>query len=53
MNDSGFWVITKLSGLREEESLKYVMPMTASMGFIGAAVTMLGASLWPLVPPPT
>jgi GntP family gluconate:H+ symporter len=49
MNDSGFWVMTKLSGLREEESLKYVMPMTASMGFVGAAVTMLGAKLWPLV----
>jgi GntP family gluconate:H+ symporter len=49
MNDSGFWVITRLSGMREEESLKYVMPMTASMGFVGAAVTMLGAKLWPLI----
>ena len=49
MNDSGFWVMTKLSGFTEEESMKYVMPMTAGMGFVGAAVTILAAHLWPLV----
>jgi GntP family gluconate:H+ symporter len=48
MNDSGFWVICKMSGMTEVETLKYLTPMTASMGFIGLGVTMLGARLFPL-----
>jgi GntP family gluconate:H+ symporter len=48
MNDSGFWVICKMSGMTERETLRYLTPMTAAMGFIGVAVTMLGAKLWPL-----
>jgi GntP family gluconate:H+ symporter len=47
MNDSGFWVITKMSGMTESEGLKYVTPMTASMGVVGLIVTLIGVKLFP------
>ena len=49
MNDSGFWVICKMSGMTEGETLKALTPMTASMGVVGLIVTMLCAWLVPLV----
>jgi GntP family gluconate:H+ symporter len=49
MNDSGFWVICKMSGMTEAETLKTLTPMTASMGFLGLGVTVLAAWLVPLV----
>jgi len=49
MNDSGFWVICRMSGLTEGEMLKTLTPMTAMMGVVGLAATMLGAWLLPLV----
>ncbi len=48
MNDSGFWVITKMSGMTEAEGLKYVTPMTTCMGLVGLIVVLLGATLFPL-----
>ena len=48
MNDSGFWVITKMSGMTEAEGLKYVTPMTSLMGVVGLLVTMLGVTLFPM-----
>ena len=48
MNDSGFWVIGQMSGMTESETLRYVTPMTALMGVVGLAGTLLAASLWPL-----
>ncbi len=47
MNDSGFWVITRMSGMTESEGLKFITPMTALMGFVGLAVVLLGATLLP------
>jgi GntP family gluconate:H+ symporter len=47
MNDSGFWVITKMSGMTEAEGLKYITPLTAIMGLVGLAVTIIGAMLLP------
>ncbi|HUG92645.1 MAG TPA: SLC13 family permease [Planctomycetaceae bacterium] len=49
MNDSGFWVITKMSGMTEVEGLKYVTPMTALMGVAGLGAVMIGVKLFPLV----
>jgi len=49
MNDSGFWVITKMSGMTEAEGLKYVTPMTAAMGVVGLIATMIAVTLFPLV----
>jgi GntP family gluconate:H+ symporter len=49
MNDSGFWVMSRMSGMTEKETLRYVTPMTALMGFAGLVVTLAGAALMPLV----
>jgi GntP family gluconate:H+ symporter len=49
MNDSGFWVITRMSGMTEAEGLKYVTPMTALMGVAGLGAVMVGVKLFPLV----
>ena len=50
MNDSGFWVTTKMSGMTEAEGLKYVTPMTALMAIAGLAVTLFGVLVFPLTP---
>lgn len=47
MNDSGFWVITRMSGMSEAEGLKYITPMTTTMGMVGLVVTLCGLMLWP------
>ena len=49
MNDSGFWVVTQMSGLTEREGLLHLTPMSILMGMSGLLVTMLGAALVPLV----
>lgn len=49
MNDSGFWVITKMSGMTEKEGLKALVPLNVIMGVLGLLVTMLGAKLFPLI----
>lgn len=48
MNDSGFWVISKMSGMTEAETLKYVTPLTTLMGLAGLAATIVGVSLFPM-----
>lgn len=49
MNDSGFWVITRMSGMHEGETLRTQSPMVSLMGFVGIATIMLGAWIFPLV----
>jgi GntP family gluconate:H+ symporter len=49
MNDSGFWVITRMSGMHEGETLRTQSPMVGLMGCVGIVTTMLGAWLFPLV----
>jgi GntP family gluconate:H+ symporter len=48
MNDAGFWIITRLSGLREEQTLRTVSPMMALQGVAGLVLTMLAAWVWPM-----
>lgn len=48
MNDGGFWVITRLSGLREDQTLRTVSPMMSLQGVAGLVLTMLAAWLFPL-----
>lgn len=50
MNDSGFWVICKMSGMSEAEGLKYITPMSILMGLTGLAATMLAATVFPMTP---
>ena len=49
MNDSGFWIIGKMSGFTEAETLKTATVMMTIMGVVGLGATMLGAWLFPLV----
>lgn len=48
MNDSGFWIIGKMSGLTESQTLKTATVMMTIMGVVGLAATMLGAWWFPL-----
>jgi GntP family gluconate:H+ symporter len=49
LNDSGFWIITRMSGMKETETLKIVTPMMSLMGFVGLPVVMIGAVGLPVV----
>jgi len=49
MNDSGFWVISKMSGMTEKETLKALTPMATLMGLTGIMVTMIAAKVFPMV----
>ena len=49
MNDSGFWVITRMSGMTEAEGLKFVTPLTLMMGIVGLLTTIVGVLVWPMV----
>jgi GntP family gluconate:H+ symporter len=49
MNDSGFWIISKMSGMTEAEALKTNTVMTALMGFMGLIVCLIGSKIFPLV----
>ena len=47
MNDAGFWIIGRISGLTETETLKTATIQLAIMGVVGLVATMLGAWLFP------
>jgi gluconate:H+ symporter, GntP family len=49
LNDSGFWVIGKMSGLTEVETIRYFSIMISLMGLAGLLVVMLAARLFPLI----
>jgi GntP family gluconate:H+ symporter len=49
MNDSGFWIYTKMGGLTEVEALKSWTPLLALLGVTGMAATLLLALFLPLV----
>jgi GntP family gluconate:H+ symporter len=47
MNDSGFWVITRMSGMTESQGLKYVTPMTTLMALAGLGLLLIGVVTMP------
>ena len=49
MNDSGFWVVSKTSGLTERETLRTMSVMFSLMGVVGFVIVLVAASLFPLV----
>lgn len=49
MNDSGFWVVCKTSGLTERETLRTMSVMFSLMGVIGSILVIIAAKLFPLV----
>jgi len=48
MNDSGFWIICKMSDFTEAETLRTFSNMQTVMGLTGFIVVYLGALLFPL-----
>lgn len=49
MNDSGFWIITEMSGMEVEETIRHFSFLLTIMGIVGLVVTMVLANLLPLV----
>jgi GntP family gluconate:H+ symporter len=49
MNDSGFWIIGKMSGFTESETIRNFSVLLTIMGLAGLVVTMVLAWLFPLV----
>ena len=49
MNDSGFWVIGKMSGMEEKETFRLFSFMISLMGLGGLALIMLLAKIFPWV----
>lgn len=47
MNDSGFWVMTRMSGMTEKEGLTYITPMVALAGVSGLGAVILGVVFFP------
>ena len=47
MNDSGFWVISKMSGMTESETLRSFSVLLTIMGFTGLIATILLATIFP------
>ena len=50
MNDSGFWIVAKMSGLSETEALKTWTPLLATLGVVSLIVTILLTKVLPLMP---
>lgn len=48
MNDSGFWVVCKMSGMTEVETLKTLSVLLTVMGVAGIVATLVLANLFPL-----
>ncbi|CAD5252754.1 Gluconate:H+ symporter, GntP family [Imperialibacter sp. EC-SDR9] len=49
MNDSGFWIVCKMSNLTEQEALKTFSPLLTIMGLVGLIVILIAASIFPLI----
>ncbi len=47
MNDSGFWVITRMSGMSEKEGLKFVSPMSTLAGLAGLVAVVVAVLIFP------
>jgi GntP family gluconate:H+ symporter len=48
MNDAGFWVVARMSGMTEGQTLRTMSPMMSLQGIAGLVLTMLAAWLFPL-----
>jgi len=48
MNDAGFWIISRVAGLSEAQTLRTVSPMMSLQGLAGLVLTVLCSWLLPL-----
>ena len=49
MNDSAFWIITKMSGMQEKETIRFFSYMLTVMGVAGLITVMILSKLLPLI----
>lgn len=49
MNDSGFWVVTKMSGMTEREGIRHFSFLLTIMGLVGLLATILLAKVFPMI----
>jgi len=49
MNDSGFWIISQMSGMEKHETFRFFSILLAVMGFAGLIVIMFLARVFPYV----
>ncbi|MPR36166.1 GntP family permease [Salmonirosea aquatica] len=49
MNDSAFWIISKMAGMNEQETIRFFSYLLTVMGFAGLIASMLLAFLFPFV----
>jgi gluconate:H+ symporter, GntP family len=49
MNDSGFWVVQRLSGFTEKETLKTWSVLLTAISLLGLVLCLLGSALLPLI----
>ena len=47
MNDSGFWIITRMSGMKEIDGLKFISPLLTIMGIVGLLAVIAGVVFFP------
>ncbi len=48
MNDSGFWIVSKMSGFTEKETLKTWTPLLAMLGIVGLIQILILSKILPL-----
>jgi GntP family gluconate:H+ symporter len=48
MNDSGFWIFSKMGGLTEKEGLQTWTPLLIVLGIVSMATTLILATVMPL-----
>ncbi|MCK4922639.1 MAG: hypothetical protein KAS71_16415 [Bacteroidales bacterium] len=49
MNDSAFWIITKMAGMEEKETIRHFSILLMVMGFTGLIAVMILSKVLPLV----
>ncbi|MBE9517066.1 MAG: GntP family permease [Bacteroidetes bacterium] len=49
MNDSAFWIVTKMSGLEEKETIRHFSILLMVMGFSGLIAVMILSRIFPLI----
>lgn len=49
MNDSAFWIITEMSGMKEKETVKFFSYMLTVMGIAGLIAVMILSKVFPLI----
>ena len=49
MNDSGFWVVQRLSGFTEKETLQTWSVLLTAIALLGLLITLLGSTFLPFI----